>query len=305
MGWFSDNEFLIQAALAISLMAYSFQVAMRSGVFSLAGAGFWGIGGYTTAYFVDHGWRTAPAIVVALLVSAVIATILALVLGRLRALYLGMASVAFVLLVQIAAVNWQGFTGGAAGLFAIPVTITTWELVVLVLAVSIGLVFFERGARGRRIEALRIDEQLAQSLGVDAKRERMYIFVFSSLLGCLSGCVSAMMFNTLAPEQVGFALIASVLMMVVIGGTSAWWGALIGAFVVTWLPEIFRFADEWRLVLQGVLVIAVVVWAPEGIVGGVRRLRTLITHRRTRPTGTLGGSTAEDVVAHDPEESVV
>jgi branched-chain amino acid transport system permease protein len=305
MDWFSDNEFLIQAALAVSLMAYSFQVAMRSGVFSLAGAGFWGIGGYTTAYLVDHGWRTLPAIVAALAVSAVIATILALVLGRLRALYLGMASVAFVLLVQIAAVNWEGFTGGAAGLFAIPVTITTWELVVLVLAVSIGLVFFERGARGRRIEALRIDEQLAQSLGVDAKRERMYIFVLSSLLGCLSGCVSAMMFNTLAPEQVGFALIASVLMMVVIGGTSAWWGALIGAFVVTWLPEIFRFADEWRLVLQGVLVIAVVVWAPEGIVGVVRRLRALITHRRVRPTGTLGGSTAQDVVAHEPEESVV
>lgn len=305
MGWFSDNEFLIQAALAISLMAYSFQVAMRSGVFSLAGAGFWGIGGYTTAYLVDHGWRTAPAIVVALLVSAVIATILALVLGRLRSLYLGMASVAFVLLVQIAAVNWEGFTGGAAGLFAIPVTITTWELFVIVLAVSIGLIFFERGARGRRIEALRIDEQLAQSLGVDAKRERMYIFVFSSLLGCLSGCVSAMMFNTLAPEQVGFALIASVLMMVVIGGTSAWWGALIGAFVVTWLPEIFRFADEWRLVLQGALVIAVVVWAPEGIVGGVRRLRSLIWHARVRPAATLGGSTAEDVVAHEPEESVV
>jgi len=208
----------------------------------------------------------------------VIATILALVLGRLRALYLGMASVAFVLLVQIAAVNWEGFTGGAAGLFAIPVTITTWQLALLVLAVSIGLIFFERGARGRRIEALRIDEQLAQSLGVDAKRERMHIFVFSSLLGCLSGCVSAMMFNTLAPEQVGFALIASVLMMVVIGGTSAWWGAL---------------------------VIAVVVWAPEGIVGGVRRLRSLITHRRVRPSATLGGSTAEDVVAHEPEESIV
>jgi branched-chain amino acid transport system permease protein len=305
MGWFSDNEFLIQAALAVSLMAFSFQVAMRSGVFSLAGAGFWGIGGYTTAFLVDHGWRTLPAIVVALLASTVIAFILALVLARLRSLYLGMASVAFVLLVQIAAVNWEGFTGGAAGLFTIPVTITTTELILLVLAVSIGLVFFERGARGRRIEALRIDEQLAQSLGVNARRERMNIFVLSSLLGCLSGCVSAMLFNTLAPEQVGFALIASVLMMVVIGGTSAWWGALIGAFVVTWLPEVFRFADEWRLVLQGALVIAVVVYAPEGIVGGVRRLTAVVSHRRVRPAATLGGSTPEDVVAHEPEESVV
>jgi len=272
---------------------------MRSGVFSLAGVGFWAIGGYTTAYLVDHGWRTAPAILVALAASAVIAVVLGLVLGRLRSLYLGMATVAFVLLVQIVAVNWVGFTGGPGGLYSIPVTISTWQLVLLVVVVSIGLVFFERGARGRRIEALRIDEQLAQSLGVDASRERIRIFVFSSLLGCLSGAVSAMLFNTLAPEQAGFSLVASVLMMVVIGGTSAWWGALVGAFVVTWLPEIFRFADEWRVVLQAALVIAVVVYAPEGIVGGVRRLTGFVSHRRVRPSATLGGGTAEDVVAHE------
>ena len=166
--------------------------------------------------------------------------------------------------------------------------------------------FFERGARGRRIEALRIDEQLAQSLGVDAKRERMHIFVFSSLLGCLSGCVSAMMFNTLAPEQVGFALIASVLMMVVIGGTSAWWGALVGAFVVTWLPEIFRFADEWRLVLQGALVIAVVVYAPEGIVGGVRRLARAGHAPARPPVGhARRGDGRRTWSPTRPEESVV
>jgi branched-chain amino acid transport system permease protein len=299
VSWFSDNELLIQSALAVALLAYSFQVAMRSGVFSLAGVGFWAIGGYTTAYLVDHGWKTAPAILVALAASFVIAIGLALVLGRLRALYLGMATVAFVLLIQVVAVNWESFTGGAGGLYAIPVTITTTQLLIVVAAVSVALVFFERGARGRRIEALRIDEQLAQSLGVNASRERMHIFVFSSLLGCLSGAISAMMFNTLAPEQAGFSLVAAVLMMVVIGGTSAWWGALIGAFVVTWLPEIFRFADEWRTVLQAALVIAVVVYAPEGIVGGIRRLTALVSHRRVRPSATLGGGTAQDVVAHE------
>src|SRR4051794_41579995 len=122
MSWFSDNEVLIQSALAVSLLAYSFQVAMRSGVFSLAGVGFWAIGGYTTAYLVDHGWRTAPAILVALAASAVIAVVLGLVLGRLRSLYLGMATVAFVLLVQIVAVNWVGFTGGPRGPCSLPVT---------------------------------------------------------------------------------------------------------------------------------------------------------------------------------------
>ena len=55
-----------------------------------------------------------------------------------------------------------------------------------------------------------------------------------------------MMFNTLAPEQAGFGLIADTLMMVVIGGAAAWWGALVGAFIVTWLPEILRFTGDYR-----------------------------------------------------------
>jgi branched-chain amino acid transport system permease protein len=288
--WFSSNELLIQTALAASLLAYSVQLALRSGVFSFAGIGFWAIGGYTTAHFVDKGWATVPAIAVAVGATIVISAVLARVLGRLRALYLGMATVAFVLLVQIVAVNWDGFTGGAEGLYSIPVTISTWQLVAIVVVVSLGLVFFERGARGRRIEALRIDEQLAQSLGVDAVRERNRIFMLSSVLGCLSGAVSAMMFNTLSPDQAGFSLLASTLMMVVVGGTGAWWGAVVGAFIVTWLPEVFRFADEYRLALQGGLVVAVVVWAPEGVVGLVHRLVGLVWRRGGRPTATLSGA---------------
>ncbi len=141
MEWFSDNETLIQAALAGAILAYSFQIAMRAGVFTLAGVGFWAIGGYTTAYLVtEREWMTAPAIGVGVLISGVIGLLLALVLGRLRSLYLAMATVAFVLLIQIVAINWEAVTGGAGGMFGIPVTVSTWQLLVIVAVISVGAV---------------------------------------------------------------------------------------------------------------------------------------------------------------------
>ena len=286
MEWFSDNETLIQAALAGAILAYSFQIAMRAGVFTLAGVGFWAIGGYTTAYLVtEREWMTAPAILVGILISGVIGLLLALVLGRLRSLYLAMATVAFVLLIQIVAINWEAVTGGAGGMFGIPVTVSTWQLLVIVAVISVALFFFERGARGRTIEAMRLDEQVAMSVGINVVRERDMIFVLSSMMAALSGGIAAMMFNTLAPEQAGFGLIVDTLMMVVIGGAAAWWGALVGAFIVTWLPEILRFTGDYRGIVEGAIVVLVVVYAPEGFVGLVRRLTGFISGRR-KPVGT-------------------
>ncbi len=302
MSWLSDNETLIQSALATALLAYSFQIALRSGVFSLAGVGFWAIGGYGTAFLVTkHGWATLPAIAASVAIASVAGLGLALVLGRLRALYLAMATVAFVLLIQILAVNWEAVTGGATGLFGIPVTITTGGLTAIVVVVSAGLALLERGARGRTIEALRLDEQLARSVGVDVVRERDRIFVLSAALAALSGAVSALMFNTLSPEQAGFGLITSVLMMVVIGGAASWWGALVGAFIVTWLPDVLRFAGDYRSVVQAALVVVIVVYAPEGIVGLVRKLRGRLTGRRIPVPTPIGGELphAAPTAAHE------
>lgn len=308
MNWFSDNETLIQAALVGTLLAYSFQVAMRAGVFTLAGVGFWAIGGYTTAYLVtEKMWATLPAVLVGVAISAVVGLLLALVLGRLRSLYLAMATVAFVLLVQIVAINWEGVTGGAGGLYGIPVTVSTWQLLLVTAVISLGLVLFERGARGRTIEAMRLDEQMAMSVGINIVRERNLIFVISSMLAALSGGIAAVMFNTLAPEQAGFNLIADTLMMVVIGGASVWWGAVVGAFIVTWLPEILRFTGDYRGIVEGLIVVLVVVYAPEGIVGLVRRIVAFVSGRRRPPTDsafTDDGPTIMPDLKHAQPEAI-
>lgn len=272
MTWFDSNETLIQSALIFALLAYSFQVAMRAGVFSFAGVGFFAIGGYTSGLLVmDHGWPTVPAVAVGVLGSSVIAFGLSLVLARLRALYLAMATVAFVLLVQVVAIQWDGVTNGALGIYGVPVTVSTLGLVVVVALASLLLWSRERGASRRRLEVLRLDEQLAPTLGIDVVRRRHEAFVLSGALGALAGGLNILVFSTMSPEQVGFGLIVNALMMVVVGGFGTWVGGLVGAVIVTWLPDWLAFTGDWRPVVQGMIVVLMVVWVSDGLVGLVGR----------------------------------
>jgi len=270
MSWFSDNETLIQAALTMTLLAFSLQVCLRAGIASFAGVGLWAVGGYTAAALVQHGWTTPLAIVVAIGLSVAISVALALVLGRLHSLYLAMATIAFVLLLQIVARTWDGVTGGADGLYAIPVTLTTGWLIVFV-AVTAGVVWARgRGRSGRTSELLRVDQALAPSLGVDVRRQRVAAFALSGALGALAGAANALLFNALSPDQFGFTLIVDVLMALVIGGMTSWAGPLLGAVIVTWLPTWLSFLGNARPMVQGAIVVLMVVYLPDGLVGIVR-----------------------------------
>jgi branched-chain amino acid transport system permease protein len=292
--WFSNNESLIQSALVLAILGFSTQLALRAGVFSLAGVGCWAIGGYTAAILVQHGQPTLVAIGLGLVETAAVGLVLALILGRLRSLYLAMATFAFVFLVQIVARVADGLTGGPLGLYAIPVKVTTSGLLVATAVAAGVVVLFERGRSGRTLEALRLDEQLARTVGVNVMRHRVVAFVVSATLGSLSGAMNALLFNTMAPDQAGFRLVVDALTIVVIGGIGAWYGPLVGAAIVVWLPEILRFAGDWRTVAQGVIVVLMVIYAPEGVTGIVRRIRDLVAARRV-PSRALDAAAAEKV----------
>lgn len=276
--WYGSNETLIQLALTAVLLGYSVQVALRAGVFSLAGIGFYGIAGYTAGNLVKDGMSGPLAILIGVAVCLPFAYILALILGRLRSLYLAMSTVAFDLIVVTVALKWDAFTGGAGGLFAIPLASSTVSIAAVVLVVTAFLAWRERGARGRVDEVMRLDESLARTLGNDIKRRRATAFVLSCALGGLAGAHDALLFSTMLPEKLGFAAIITVLTMVVIGGAYTWSGVIIGAVIVTWLPEVLRFGGQWRELFYGAIVILVVLYAPDGLAGIVRDL-----WRKVRP----------------------
>ena len=275
-GWFSENEALTQSSFAACMLAFSVMVALRAGMFSFAGVAFWAVGGYTAAVLVQHGWPTVAAVAAAIVLSAALSLLIGLVLGRLRAVYMAMATFALVMIVRVIAVSWESVTGGSTGLYAIPNTVTTTGVAVVAAVSAVIVALLDRGVIGRSLAAVRTDETLAAANGIDVVRHRIAIFVLSGAFGALSGAMNALLFNTLSPDQGGFPLILDAMTMVVLGGAAAWWGPVIGAFVVIWLPEILAFTGDWRAVVQGALVVLVVVYVPGGIVAVVRRVRALV-----------------------------
>jgi branched-chain amino acid transport system permease protein len=270
------QEAVVQLALVYLLLAFSVHVAAKVGMLSLAGVACYGVGAYTTGYLTMQGTPVLLAVVASAAGAGAIGLLLGYVLARLQGLYLAMSTFALVLLVQILAVEWEPVTGGALGLLGLPLGVTTEVVLVVVVLVSLGLALLERGRSGSAMEAVRLDPALAESMGIHVARVRRATFTLSAALGGIAGSFSAMLYGIFTPQDVSFHLIVDVLTMIVIGGTAAWYGPVIGAAFVAWLPEILSFAGTDRAILQAALVVVVVVLAPQGGVGliqsGMRRL---------------------------------
>jgi branched-chain amino acid transport system permease protein len=276
------NQTLLMTGLSYYLVGLAFQVVLRSGVFSLAAAGFWGIGAYTCALTArELGWPVAVLLAVTL--SGVLALGLAVALGRLRGLYLGMATIAFDLLVVSLAYSWDSVTGGALGLYGIPRDADVWTVGGAAVLATAVVAMVQSRAGGRFVDVLRTDEPLARSLGIETGRLRVSTAVLSAVLGALAGALTPLIFGVLGPDESGFPLVVLGLTIVVIGGSGSWTGAAVGALVVTALPELLRFVEEWRDVVYGALVVLMVLFAPSGLVGTARRWWRTAWRRRGAP----------------------
>jgi branched-chain amino acid transport system permease protein len=268
--WYGEHLVLIQSTFMSVLFALSIQIPLRFGVFSFAGVGSYGIGAYTSAILVVRYHQSIlPALAGAAVVSAIVGYALALLMQRLSGLYLGMATVAFDLIVSVVATNAGSFTGGSAGQYGVLVNLTTLEIALIVIVVLLVFAFSERGSIGRRIEVLREDPELSSALGVNVRRMREIAFVVSGALGGAAGAINVAMTTTISPGDINFSLIVLALTMIVVGGARSWLGAVIGAIVFTWLPSLLAFVGEWKGVIYGVIVALVAIWMPGGVLGVV------------------------------------
>jgi branched-chain amino acid transport system permease protein len=268
--WYGEHLVLIQSTFMSVLFALSIQIPLRFGVFSFAGVGSYGVGAYTSAILVVRYHQSIlPALAGAAVVSAIVGYALALLMQRLSGLYLGMATVAFDLIVSVVATNAGSFTGGSAGQYGVLVNLTTLEIALIVIVVLLVFAFSERGSIGRRIEVLREDPELSSALGVNVRRMREIAFVVSGALGGAAGAINVAMTTTISPGDINFSLIVLALTMIVVGGARSWLGAVIGAIVFTWLPSLLAFVGEWKGVIYGVIVALVAIWMPGGVLGVV------------------------------------
>jgi branched-chain amino acid transport system permease protein len=301
--FYNGNLVLIQSTLVGLLMALSIQVPLRMGVFSFSGIGCYGLAAYGGA-IVTIRYETPPllTIVLAALVSGVVSLGLGALVNRLGGLYLGMATIAFDLIISVVATNGGDLTGGPTGLFGAISDLSMTEVFLIALIAILALALTERGRLGRRVNTVRDDPELASAMGIKVRNYRLGAFVVSGFLGGAAGAINTLLRTTVSPTDIGFSLVVLALTMIIIGGARSWLGALIGAVIFTWLPDILEVVGQWQTIIYGIIVALAAIWVPRGLLGLVTDGWRALQRRRRPPLQAIA---AADEAPPDDELAVL
>ena len=263
------------AAIAVIGLNFTFGWA---GLISLAQAGFLGIGAYTTALLTTGAnWPIYLAAPAAIAIATSIAAVIGLPLLRLRGHFLALATLGFNVSLVIVANGWEGFLGGTDGIGSIPspslgpITFDTdaryCYLVIAALAVAtIIAARLRRSPIGRAMIAVRDDELAAGTASIDVVRTKLQAFALGAAYAAAAGVLFAHFALYVAPDDFNLNQSILFLAMLIIGGEGSIAGAIIGAVLVTFLPEWLRFLGAAYLTLFGTLMVLVLVFLPKGLV---------------------------------------
>jgi branched-chain amino acid transport system permease protein len=292
--FFNTYGFLIVSMLLGAMLGLSLYLPLMAGQLSLASPGFYALGGYVAAIISTRiplaSGQLFPVYVLLLemLLGGLLAGIIGVGLGvaalRLRGIYLAIATIAFVEILRITALNLE-ITGGAVGIFAIPTAFASqtgylWVVLPL-LGLSVLLLYqLEKIRTGRALIAIREDELAANSMGINPTYYKVLAFTMGAILAGMVGAVSAHVLNTWNARQGTFDASIIYLTSVLIGGTRTFWGPVLGGMVFTALPEILRalagiaglpswlsqFFKDGRLIIFGLLIVLGTLFFPQGLV---------------------------------------
>ena len=248
------------------LLALSIYLTLSCGLLSVANAAFMGLGAYTAALLTLH--NEAP-LWIGFFAGAALAGVTALCMGRptlrLSGVYLAMATLAFGEVVRIVLLNAEQLTGGALGLNGIPQT-TAWYDVALAVGLTLYLCLrLARSHVGRIMAAIAQDETATELMGIDVRAYKLFAFVLGAVVAALAGGLNAHFTFFISPNEYGFDRGVEILAMGVLGGTGSPWGAVIGALLITLLPELLRGMGDYRPLINGLVLIAVILYSPRGI----------------------------------------
>lgn len=286
MEWF-DNFWSVYSNLVLTLgtnalLALSIYLTLSCGMLVIANAAFMGLGAYTSALLtMNYEAPFALALAAGMAVPAVLAFVIGKPTLRLSGVYLAMATLAFGEVVRIALLNAESITGGALGLNGIPQS-TQWWHVALALALTLALLWrLRRSKVGRAFEAIKEDETAAGLMGIDVGAHKMLAFVLGAAIAGLAGTLNAHLTFFIGPSEYGFDRGVEILTMAILGGIGNLTGPVLGALILTLLPELLRSFKDFRLVVNGFILVLIVLFLPKGI-SDTTRLRQWLAQRRSR-----------------------
>ncbi len=256
------------------LLALSIYTSLSCGQLALGNAGFAAIGAYAAALLTMNAGAPFPlALAAAAVVPALVAIPLGLPVLRLKGIFLAIATIGFGEVVRIGLVNWD-YVNGAQGLVAIPQKASV-GLIWIVLAAATLLLWRLRGSKwGFALEAIRQDEPAARTMGIDTASYKLAMLMLGAALAGLAGGLEAHFTFMVAPNGFGFSRVVDMLVFAVVGGIASVWGPLFGASFLTVLPEAMRDLapllgiepGPLRMLVNGLILLAVILFLPQGLV---------------------------------------
>lgn len=269
--FYAKHSQLIDQIGINAVLALSLSVSLQAGQLALAQAAFMGIAAYVSAILAMNAhWPLLATIAAGIVASTLVAAALAFPLRRLRGIFLAIATVGFGEIVRVFANNLS-ITGGAEGISGIPNDATTPVIYGALVLVALALVVLSRTKFALAVILVREDEHAARGVGVDVGSVRLLSLALGGAIAGLGGALYAHAAFFIAPGDFGFARMEEILVWCVVGGVTSPLGAVLGAALLSILPEAIRFLADYREITDGIILLAVILFFPDGIASLWRR----------------------------------
>jgi len=274
------SDYLLRLAILstfVVILAVSLDILFGyTGQASLAHAAFYGAGAYLSALLVA-GFEipVLAAIITATVIVGVVSLFVSWPVLRASGLYFSIITLAFSVVVFEVLNSWREVTGGPIGLRGVPELLSTdGEMFLLIYVVLLAVLIFKRtliaSYIGKAFLAIREDEELAAEMGIRTHRYKTLSFVLASTIAGLAGALFAHYSGFLAPSIFTTFRSFELFVVVVVGGAGTFLGPIVGGVVLTLLPELLREVEEFRQLIYGLLLILIIMFFPEGIVGTIK-----------------------------------
>ncbi len=264
---------LIYAVFVIGLnlfMGFANQVSFGQNAFAA-------IGGYTSAVLTaTYGWEPLPAMAAGMAGALAAACAIGYPTLRLKGHYLAMGTLAIGLIVYEITVEWSSVTQGYMGLSGIPplgigsyeISSDRGQLIVLTLVVAAATFLsarLRRSRMGRALSAVAGSEEAARALGIPVARYKLLAFLLSAALASLSGSLFVHVVGFVSPEVFGLHMVILTFTMLYVGGIGTIAGPVVGALIISLLPETFRAFKDYQDLAYGAALIVMLIYAPKGL----------------------------------------
>lgn len=250
------------------------------GQLNLAHGGFFAIGAYVVAILtVDHGWAFWPAFVASGVFSAVFGFLVGIVSLRLKEHYFAIFTLCVGFIIYLLLDKWEALTHGSLGIINIAPpegfglidfteTVPFYYLVLFFLVLAIVLVSrISSSLVGRTFLAIRISDDLAQSLGINLMRNKVLAFVLSTVYAGLAGGLYAGVVRFIGPAEAEVVHTFDIITYLLVGGIGTLMGPLVGTMAITWLTQAVQSFEEYRMIVFGPMLVLLVIFMPKGVVG--------------------------------------